>query len=333
MRQFIKNIVAFTFYQVGLLKLIRLFILRNRAVVLMYHRVLPSLIEEQSFVQPGMYVTTRTFKKHLTFLKNEFEILSLSELVRRYKAGESIDGSCVITFDDGWRDNYLHAFPVLQEFKLPATIFLATGFIGSDHLFWPEELSFYLRQPELKKIIGNNQVLKQYVKQIPNANNESEFLDNAVIALKGWSPNKREDILDQFRVFFKRTPSNRLLMNWQEAKTMHDSGLVDFGAHTVNHVILDQVQMKEAEKEIAQSKSDIESYLNRSSDFFAYPNGNYNRDLRDIVKRNGFAGAVTTTKGWNSHQKDIFTISRIGIHEDISGTIPRFFARLLLPGF
>lgn len=109
----------------------------------MYHRVLASRDSEQVFVQPGMYVLSETFQRQVAFLKENFKIVSLEEMVERIKNRRDISRCCAITFDDGWKDNFCHAFPVLEKFSLPATIFLATGFVGTKRLFWPEEVTYY----------------------------------------------------------------------------------------------------------------------------------------------------------------------------------------------
>lgn len=114
---------------------------------------------------------------------------------------------------------------------------------------------------------------------------------------------------------------------------MKKSGLVNFGAHTANHVILDQVSLQEAEREIIQSRKELENQLSVRPELFAYPNGNYNRDLPVILLRNNFKGAVNTHKKWFGKEVPLFGIPRIGIHEDVSCTIPLFFARILLKRF
>lgn len=333
MRNRIKNLLAFVSCRFGLLHLVQRLVYRKQAVVLMYHRVLPSLSGEPSFIQPGMYVTNSTFRRHAVFMKEQFDILPLSALITRFTAGESIDGCCAITFDDGWLDNYTHAFPILQEFQLPATIFLASAFIGTNRVFWPEELSFYLRQPEVKKETSRIKILKEFMREIAAIDNEEAFLDNAVMRLKSWSPGKRGEVLDCLRLACKRRFPERLLMNWDEVREMHNSGLVNFGSHTVNHVILDQVTMETAQEEIVQSRRKIESQLGAPVDFFAYPNGNFNPALQHLMKRSRFKGAVTTQKAWVSHDTEMFAIPRVGMHEDVSGSDARFFARLLLKGF
>jgi peptidoglycan/xylan/chitin deacetylase (PgdA/CDA1 family) len=122
-------------------------------------------------------------------------------------------------------------------------------------------------------------------------------------------------------------------MGWEEAKQMLASGLISFGAHSVNHVILDQVSAHEAEQEIVQSFHDIHSHLGITPALFAYPNGNFTSRIKTILQEHGFKGAVTTRKGNVSGETDPFELPRIGIHQDISSTVPLLQARMHLKHF
>jgi peptidoglycan/xylan/chitin deacetylase (PgdA/CDA1 family) len=305
----------------------------DSSFVLMYHRVLESCIDEPVFVQPGMYVTAKNFRRQINFLKKKFNVIPLAELVERVAAGKSVGGCCAITFDDGWYDNFTSAFPILQEFQVPATFFIATAFIGTNRMFWPEELTFYLKQPEVMTSIGQSKMLDRLFDEVGGADATDGYMDNAVTVLKAWLPHEREKICQELRVICPASHPNRLLMNWQEVEKMQDSGLISFGSHTANHVILDQVSLQMAEEEIISSYKEIESRLGTFSRLFAYPNGNHSKDIQDILKRNDFSGAVTTRRGWVNGNVGLFAIPRIGIHEDVSSSMHLFFARILLERF
>lgn len=303
---------------------------RENCFILNYHRLLSTRINGNGYVQPGMYVTANTFRQHLEILNDRFIVLSLNELADRVKAGKSIGGCCAITFDDGWQDNYALAFPIFTEMAVPVTVFLATAFVGSERMFWPEELSFYLRQEEVKTFIlsGGTKLLtvksSHYTDEI--------FFDDIIQTVKSLSPEKRNELLNQLRTASSKYPVDRLLLNWEEVKSMHASGFCSFGSHTANHVILDQVSLKEAELEISRSKEELELHLGRST-LFAYPNGNYSYALQDILKRHGFSVAVTTQKGWVDMRTNLLAIPRISMHEDVSNTKSLLFARILLRSF
>ncbi len=124
MKSFIRSTLSSLFYFANLLRR------RGGIVVLMYHRINDDL-------PPNDLVTpVKVFKKQMQYLRDHHDVIDLKkfiELMNAYLSGEPPAGRhMVITFDDGYRDNYLHAFPILREYVLPATIFLTTGMISTD---------------------------------------------------------------------------------------------------------------------------------------------------------------------------------------------------------
>lgn len=281
----IKSRSAFILYKTGVSQALCRLIGRSRAFLLMYHRVLSAPDSENTFVQPGMYVRSDTFRQHMAFLKSSFNVLSLSELIARVKAGKSVQRCCAVTFDDGWLDTWTQAYPVLCEFKLPAAVFLATNFIGTDRLFWPEEAAFYLGQPEVKEKGRSDRILGPFLNRLQGIGEKEQQLEQAIKVLKTKSPQEREEIIDCMRGLSKESLPGRLLMDWDEARKMMAGGLVEFGAHSHNHVILDQVPLPQAEQEILQSRKELERQLGTIPKLFAYPNGNYTSDLKDLLKK------------------------------------------------
>jgi peptidoglycan/xylan/chitin deacetylase (PgdA/CDA1 family) len=117
-------------------------------------------------------------------------------------------------------------------------------------------------------------------------------------------------------------------MNWDQIKQMANAGIT-FGSHTVNHRILTKISAEEAEKEIAESKRNIEDNLKDTVIAFSYPNGNYNKDIIELVKSHGYAVAFSTENGHVSASDDPFTVKRINIHNDVTKNIPMFLSTIL----
>src|SRR2546422_5617095 len=120
--------------------------LRGRVLILGYHRVLSDAELHRQFVQPGMYVQERVFETHLRFLREHFRIISFTEffVLQHARAWDPQERYCIITFDDGWLDNYLYAYPILRRYQTPATIFVSTAVIGSEEWLWPDKLAWLL---------------------------------------------------------------------------------------------------------------------------------------------------------------------------------------------
>lgn len=103
------------------------------------------------------------------------------------------------------------------------------------------------------------------------------------------------------------------MLSWQQIEEMHQSGLVDFQPHSSGHYDLDRVALDEAERQILRSRELIESKLNKSCKFFAYPRGKYNPKLMGVIKRNGFEAALTVKEGIVMANQDLFELRRNSI--------------------
>lgn len=310
----------------------------RKACVLMYHRILSAPERNPWFVQPGMFVSAASFERHIAYLRNNFTMVFLDDLAEMAANREPIGRHCAITFDDGWRDNYTEAFPLLEKYRIPATIFLSTGYVNTDRMFWPEELCHYLEQwmtntsasqrtPALVRFRNAVARVSAYPREF--------FFTYCIETLKGFTPGEREEVLESLRGANHAAAAAipRQMLNWDEVRQMHDSGLVRFGAHTVNHEMLDQLPLSQAFVEIEQSRRDIEERLDVNVTTFSYPNGNYNERISSILTDSGFTAALTTCRGYLNLETPLLQIPRISIHEDIAGTIPLFRSRMLLPVF
>ncbi len=305
-------------------------------LVLMYHRILPEQDPRARLEKPGMMVTPATFRMHMHLIKQHFDVLSLSQWIKRKHTGETLAARCcAITFDDGWVDNYEFAYPILQEFNLPATIFLVSDMIGSNRLFWPERLARVLNEIALScpekwnhpglKWMKREAVSYDYASVPPDQEQLSELVQR-VKNLRDDEIHAHIDIIeDELKLDINAEPS---LLNWQQIAEMSQSGLIEAGSHTCRHIRLDAGQNEEILKqEIIQSKSQIEKQLGQSVEAFCYPNGDYSPRAVELVKQN-YQCAVTTSKGWNTINTDEHLLNRIGVHEDISADKTAFLARL-----
>ena len=149
LRALIKRCLAYALYYSGVLWFYAALRLRRRAVVLMYHRVLPDSAD--SFSHGGIVVSPETFALHMCFLRRHFKPLSAEEFRSCLERRDFPARACLVTFDDGWYDNEKYALPILQRFDVPAIVFVATGYIGTATTFWQEQMTRLLftasRQP------------------------------------------------------------------------------------------------------------------------------------------------------------------------------------------
>lgn len=330
----VKSFLAFILYYSGVLPGYSKCKLKNNAFILMYHRIIDKSSQSSFSIQPGMYVTPASFRKQVKFLKNKFKIISLDVLIERLKNGDDVSGCCVLTFDDGWLDNYTNAFPILKEYQVPATVFLATDFIGTQRWFWPEEVSFslawlYQNKMDSSKLPGILQKLFDK-SQFYSSGLICDAIDRFINELKQYEPRQRKQVVSALKDVCPVKKNERLLMNWDEVQEMTDSGLISFGAHTASHALLDQLLVENARFEIEKSKEDIEKRVKKQVNLFAFPNGNYNKKVLSILRDIQFDAAVTTRRGYINMSSHLLELPRISIHDDISCTLPLFLWRLLV---
>lgn len=312
-------------------------VMKDKAAIFMYHRVLPpNLAKEGNIpVQPGMYVSPESLRLHLSYLKTYFSLISFNELVRRLKTGDDVSRCAVLTFDDGWLDNYLYAFPILQEFNVPATIFLTSGFIGTSQWFWPEEigwavLSVYRERIDISLLpaLLSHMLKEEHFKK----QNVGASIELIIAEIKSWPTQQRLSVTQQCTQLRTQAykSSKRLLMNWNEARKMAESGLVNFGSHTVSHALLNQLRAKEVQNELMESAAKIHKEIGVRTKLFAYPNGNYTPQVLAMLSESGVTAAVTTKRGLVSENSLLLELPRIAIHDDISHTQALFQWRLFV---
>jgi peptidoglycan/xylan/chitin deacetylase (PgdA/CDA1 family) len=302
-----------------------------RLLVLMYHRVLPAAHADRATEQPGMYVSPETLDMHLTLLQRYFQIVHLDDWLRNVAAGGApAPLCCALTFDDGWRDNFDYAFPILRRHNCPATIFLVSRMIGTMDEFWPNRLARILTHlpdgARLPGALGN--LLAQSIERARKSGRWSlEELDHA-IGLAKQLPE--EQISEALQEAVAGTPGERTrsTLDEKEARVMAASGLIRFGSHTRTHYRLrGDIPADVLEGEIGGSSLDISTSLGHPVNLFCYPNGDLTPAALSVVRRH-YAGAVTTKNGWHSAGADPFLIRRVGVHEDISSRPAAFVARI-----
>jgi peptidoglycan/xylan/chitin deacetylase (PgdA/CDA1 family) len=303
-------------------------------LVLTYHRVLPDGHADRAQEQPGMYVRPETLDMHLRTLREHFEVVHLDDWLELRAAGRPMPRlACAITFDDGWRDNYQHAFPVLMKNSVPGTIFLVSALVGGAYSFWPNRLARQLARtdktlatadwPEpLRGVLAASGVLQEPQAARPGP----DGIDRAIMACKSFTDAEMNEYLDRLPPL--DGAATRDLLDADEVRAMAKSGLVRFGSHTRRHTRLHAGLSPEAlADEIQGSAQEIERLVGRRPTLFCYPNGDHTPEAVSEVRKH-YRGAASTSHGWNDTGLDTMYIRRVGMHEDVSGTRDEFLARI-----
>ena len=289
----------------------------------MLHRVLPSAL--QSYL-PEMAVSRDLFQDFLAWLTANYKVTSLENCI---EPGDNSAQACALTFDDGWRDVYLYAFPSMVKFGVTATVFVPTEFVGTTRRFWQERLHFCLTQARTS---GDGSVrAKLEVLAGRHALSEKQPHYGAMrrALLKVPSHAAEAFVSDlETAIGTEANCSGPAFMNWDEVRTMSKAGFA-FGSHTLNHVLLTRTDVESAVKEIVQSRDELEARLGTTADSFSYPWGANNSSIEHHVRLAGYRYAVTTVDRLAPARVNPIAIPRVFVSDSIMSHDGKFSAAKL----
>jgi peptidoglycan/xylan/chitin deacetylase (PgdA/CDA1 family) len=282
---------------------------RDPFLVLIYHRV---NLETNPFAIER--TPTGAFRAQMRHLARSFHVMPLAEIVERMRTGEPLPPRTIaITFDDGYEDNYTEAFPILRELRLPATIFLTTGCIGTGESLWFDRVLHAFATTE------RDSVTLSWGAEMTGLRDTATRAQAAFQTLYGLMrlPNTErieaiEGLVRDLDGGGESVPLPPML-NWDHVRTMAAGGIT-FGAHTVTHPILTRLPLEEAKQEIETSKRRIEDETGRPVGLFAYPVGrraDYSPEVIELIAGAGFHAALTTAAGANVRGNDLFLLRRV----------------------
>lgn len=294
--------------------------------ILMYHRVIDS--GAVSKPEPGTWVDVQTFESQMQFLKRTCDIKPLPEFVESLQSSISPPRPVsAVTFDDGWRDNFTNAFPILERLGVPATIFLVSQCIESGKAPWFEDAwnsLLQLQESDLSKLSLPAELRSSVAQLLQKDGLERDTKASECLGIiKHMSDSLRKETIEHLSRVTGCSGLERVMLDWQEIRTMARCG-VDFGVHTRSHAILTQLSDDELNSEIAGAKADIENKLGQKVASFAYPNGDLNGNVLEKIIDAGLDIACTTAQSHCRKSDDRLTLPRIGIHQGFSQGIRSF---------
>lgn len=273
----------------------------TRVLVLSYHRVTEDFGASAREGLPSLFVSTATLTRQLEQVARERDVVSLAD-ARRILA-EGADAAprgrdvAVVTFDDGYADNHAFALPILARLRIPATVFVATGYTGTERRLPHDRIHAALSELARRGIPPDRAGLQPEIQALLDACDEhgpAATLDRLIARL----PHDRlvavaaalEERLG--RGEHELHPSTRL-MTWDEVRALDAAG-IDIGGHTVNHAVLANLPLSAARREIQGCRDAIAEALGKPPRHFAYPNGYHTSAVRRAVAEAGFDASVTT---------------------------------------
>ena len=290
--------------------------------ILCYHRINERETEGSKLDRGVIDANPSSFDKQIQFITANFKTGTTEKLASILNQ-DTTKNYVAITFDDGYEDNYINAYPILKKYNCPATIFLVTEFISKKKMLWWDIVTYCI-----KKIFSNS---ISYV-NIDISNTKFTFRKDEDIdgvcsqIINRFKLLTNNDKLSEIDKIIKKAGIDHKILRdaspslaWSQINEMN-SDLVSYGAHTMTHPILNKMDYLEFVNEICISKQQIEYQLNKPINLFAYPNGSYDTIITDVVKSAGFKASFDYNDEACSCKKDIdiFKIPRISIDYDMS---------------
>lgn len=293
------------------------FVNRKKLLIVYYHRVVTP--QELELVhEKDMCVDVDSFEKQMQFLSKNYTIVSEKEIINGFEHGNLPRNAVWITFDDGYKDNYLNAFPIFKKYNIPATVFITTGYINGETMPCVDYIPQAVHMTAMKRITftmdGTEYVFPLHDE---NAQKETMYLLWALVMKQGV---QHEEILSTLVSACNiRTESiKNVFMNWNEIRELAHNGIF-IGCHTSSHKILAQLQENVIMTEISGAKNEIEQRLGTKVFSFAYPGGKkdqYTSACFDILQKLDLKLCVSTVGGMNGWPANNLNLKRMGISYD-----------------
>jgi len=275
---------------------------RPKYAVICYHTV--GNLEVPYFCR----LASELFGRQIAYLVDHYRVISLEQMFTELRSGEVHSPAVVITFDDGYRGVFSHAFPIMKKYGVTATVFLTGDLIEKGEVAWYDRIFSSLIHAEREEIhfAGSSHALTGTEERI-------QVAARLVKHLRAGNDADRRDfcqLLERESPAFAQELRNRA-MTWGEVAEMHRAGF-HFGCHTMTHPVAARLTREQFLQEVMECKQLIEKRLGTPCIDFAFPFGK--RDEcggTELLVEAGFRSAMTTEYGINGSETSLFELRRV----------------------
>lgn len=291
--------------------------------IITLHRVFPA---EENKLQPNesLKVAPGFLEKFIVDALNKgYVFITLDQMHDVLTCGLRIKKFIVLTLDDGYADNFTHAFPIFKKFDIPFALYISTAFPDNQASLWWYVLEEVLVNRDFVQLTdGSRFECKSPLQKL----HTFMALRSKVIDLPVDSFFDAFINMFDFQLFEISVGANNLMISWDQLREISRSPLATIGAHTVNHYALSKLTEKCAVNEILGSKVVLENVLGKTVYHFCYPFGS-EREAGErefnIVRKLGFKTAVTTRFGniFPEHSNHLWSLPRVMLTNKFSWPI------------
>jgi peptidoglycan/xylan/chitin deacetylase (PgdA/CDA1 family) len=281
-------------------------------LILCYHRVGSGGVPLYSELAPSL------FAAQMRFLKRNYRVLSLDDVCRELKAPTSLKPGVAITFDDGYRDLYRHAFPSLRRYQIPATVYLIAESMETGQVAWYDRVFLALQLWPAGKLEIELDTLRTFELTSPQSRFRATL--EIIASLRGMPNSERKKCCTElaFRLELPKAELENRILSWEQVRLMQTAG-ISFGSHTITHPVVSRLAPSELSQELLESKRMLEAGLGRPVRHFAFPFGHaedFCSEATRMLAQSDYVSAVTTIPGVNVPGVDPFAMRRVQVGEE-----------------
>lgn len=290
---------------------------REKTMVLAFHDVYAGAHDPlRNF--DGMHVRVEHFERQMRYLAAHYEIVTLDQLLEP-RAGRGGKPLAAITIDDGYRNTFLYAFPVLRRLGLPATVFIVTDFLLRGRVPWWDRLRAMVAattRPAVRVLLHGSE---RWV-SLETVEDRKAGLREVARELQGLPPERREAMLRNLAADLsvdERGIKTYEALSVDDLREMVDGG-ISVGSHGCSHDSFLHLTREQVREQLFESRRVLESVTGCAITWLAYPYGDFSRVVVEAAIEAGYRGAVTTVEGLNHGTPDPYAIRRIGVDDHLS---------------
>ena len=293
-------------------------VMTPKFVILCYHGI------GESGNPLGVAPTRQLFQAQMRFLRENYRVVSLDEICRELRSGVKSEPGVAITFDDGYRSSYTVAFPILQKYRLPATIYVTIESVETGQVAWYDRVFLAMAVAPSGSLQLDFGSPCRFQLNSPGDRLRAALEMVALLRTLPNSERRKRCALLEKKIGLPQNALSSRVLTWEEILTMHQAGIV-FGSHTLTHPVVSQLTLQELEQELGASKCLLEEKLGIPVLDFAFPFGkasDCSPPALEMLSRYGYRSAVTTLPGVNTMHVNPFELRRLQVASD--GSLARF---------
>jgi peptidoglycan/xylan/chitin deacetylase (PgdA/CDA1 family) len=283
-----------------------------RFAILCYHRIGTGGVP----IYSGL--PAQVFETQMRFLRKNYRLISLGDLLQELVSPVNCEPAVAVTFDDGYRDLFREAYPILQKYRVPATVYLTVGAIETGEVAWYDKIFLALQ-------VAPGKIFEWTLdgpRRMPIGSGSERL--NAAVQIISWMRTLPDSVRrQQCAILEKHVPMPEAdlagrMLTWEQVRTMRKGG-VSFGAHTMSHPVVSRLTALELDTELLESKKILEDRIQDSIVDFAYPfgkNEELSLDAERVLALGSYRSAVTTEAGLNVPGVNPYRLSRVSLCEE-----------------